>query len=177
MIKTTTMITRTKIMKTRMTNERVWPLGIVTVMIVFVAVMLGVVTVAFQHRPQLVTEHYYAEGSNLREWKEHKEASEATGWQVQVKPMAPDLSVTPLVELAVTDLTGSAVDSLTGNVTFYRPADKSLDIELTALQTIGGGRYLAKLPRRLETGSWQAVTHLERGAQKMDTRVSFFVER
>ena len=163
-------------MKIRITTDRMWPFGIVAAMIIFVALMLAVVTIAVQHRPQLVSDDYYAEGFNLREWKEHKAASEAMGWKIQVQPLALDLSASPLVELTITDRTGAALDSLSGHVAFYRPSDKALDLENATLQAIGSGRYLARLPRPLEAGSWQAVTHLERGAQEMDTRVSFFVE-
>ena len=163
--------------KSRMKNNRVWPVGIIMAMAVFVAIMLAVVTVSFQHRPQLVTENYYAEGFNLRQWKDHAAASAATGWQVQVRPLPLDLSIAPLVQLLISDAGGKTCDSLSGNVTFYRPSDQSLDLATTSLQAVGGGKYLAKLPRPLEYGSWQAVTHLEHGSQQMDTRVSFFVEK
>jgi hypothetical protein len=163
-------------MKKWIQSDHVWPAAVIISMIVFVAWMLGIVTIAVEHRPQLVTEHYYAEGSNLREWKARQAASEATGWQVQVRPLPTDVATTPLVELVVTDANGTATDSLWGQVAFYRPSDQSLDIERTDLQFVGAGRYLAKLPRPLEHGSWQAITHLERALQQMDRRISFFVE-
>lgn len=163
-------------MKKLIPSERVWPAIVIGSIIVFVALMLGIVTVAVQHRPQLVSERYYAEGSNLREWKLQRAASEATGWNVSVTPLATDMAVSPLVELTVTDASGAACDSLAGLVAFYRPSDQALDIASASLQFIGAGRYLVKLPRPLERGSWQAVTHLERGRQRMDKRISFFVE-
>ncbi len=163
-------------MKKLIPSDRVWPAIVIGSMIVFVALMLGIVTVAVQHRPQLVSERYYAEGSNLREWKLQRAASEATGWNVSVTPLAADMAVSPLVELTITDASGATCDSLAGQVAFYRPSDQALDIASTSLQFIGAGRYLVKLPRPLERGSWQAVTHLERGRQRMDKRISFFVE-
>lgn len=163
-------------MKNLIPGERIWPAIVIGSMIVFVALMLGIVTVAVQHRPQLVSDRYYAEGSNLREWKLQRAASEATGWNVSVMPLPADMAASPIVELTVTDASGTACDSLIGEVAFYRPSDQALDIASSSLQFIGAGRYLAKLPRPLERGAWQAVTHLERGSQRMNKRISFFVE-
>lgn len=160
-----------------MKSERTWPMGIVVIMAIFVAWMLGVVTVSLRHRPQLVSDKYYAEGVNLREIKERRAASEATGWSVQVRALPVEQTEMPLAELTVTDQTSAACDSLVGTVAFYRPSARELDIAETSIFPIGAGRYVVKLPRPLEHGSWQAVTHLERGKQVMDTRVSFFVER
>ncbi len=170
----TTITTKRNMMKL-IPSDRVWPVIVIGSMIVFVAWMLGIVTVAVQHHPQLVSEHYYAEGSNLRELKQQQAASDATGWNVSVTPLAADVAASPLVELTVTDASGAACDSLSGHVAFYRPSDQALDIAAASLLSIGAGRYVVKLPRPLERGSWQAVTHLERGRQQMDKRIHFFV--
>jgi len=160
-----------------MKTERIWPVGIVVAMAIFVAWMLGVVTVALQHRPQLISDNYYLEGSNLRQLKELKAAGEATGWKVEVRPLSVEQAETPLVELTVTETTGSTCDSLTGMVAFYRPSDSELDVAHAPIFPIGAGKYLVKIPRPLERGSWQAVMQLARGKQAMDARVIFFVER
>jgi nitrogen fixation protein FixH len=160
-----------------MKSEKIWPVGIVVVMTIFVAWMLGVVTVSLQHRPQLISENYYAEGSNLRELKERRAASEATGWKVEVRPLPVEPAEMSLVELTVTEATGASCDSLIGTVAFYRPSDSELDMTSAPIFPIGAGKYLVKIPRQLERGSWQAITQLTRGKQVMDTRVSFFVER
>ena len=160
-----------------MRSDRIWPLGIVIAMTVFVAGMLAVVTVSFQHRPQLTTENYYAEGANLRAVYERKQANAATGWRVQVQPLPVVAGELPLIELTVTNASGVACDSLTGSVAFYRPSDQALDIESSSIVSAGAGKYRVKLPRVLERGSWQAVTHLQRGQQSFDTRANFFVEQ
>jgi len=160
-----------------MKSERIWPVGIVVAMAIFVAWMLGVVTVALQHRPQLISDKYYAEGFNLREFKARRAASEATGWKVEVRPFPAEQAEMPLVELAVTEASGAACDSLTGTVAFYRPSNSELDMVSAPIFSIGAGKYLVRIPRPLERGSWQAVLHIERGKQVMDTRVSFFVEQ
>jgi nitrogen fixation protein FixH len=133
--------------------------------------------VALQHRPQLISDNYYAEGSNLRQIKERQAANDATGWKVQVRPLPVEQAEMPLVELTVTEAAGAACDSLTGTVAFYRPSDSELDMANAPIFPIGAGKYLLKIPRPLERGSWQAVMQLARGKQAMDARVSFFVEQ
>src|SRR5512143_849885 len=111
------MITRrTTTIGMSMKSEKIWPIGIVIIMAVFMAWMLGVVTVSLHQRPQLVSNRYYAEGFNLRELKDRQAASYATGWKVHVRPLPPEPAEFPLVELTVTEATGAACDSLTGTV-------------------------------------------------------------
>jgi FixH len=148
-------------------SDKLWPYGVVVAMIAFVAI---------QHRPQLVSDHYYAEGFNLREIQKRQAVSTALGWQIEVQSLPKEQAAIPLVQLTVRDAMGAVCDSLTGQVALYRPSDQALDIESRSLFPIGAGKYLAKVPRPLERGLWQAVTHLERGVQTFDTRISFFVE-
>lgn len=155
---------------------RFWPTGILVFFTGFVAVNLAFVTLAFRHKPQLVSENYYAEGFNLRQIAERKAAGDATGWSVHIRCMSITDADKPLVEMNVSESNGSPCDSLTGTAAFYRPSNKALDIETLPLQFVGTGRYLVVLPRRLERGSWQVIAHLARGSQQSDMRLNLFAE-
>ena len=160
-----------------LTAERAWPAGIIAFMTMFIAINLAFVTMSFRHRPQLVSDHYYADGYNLREIARRKAAGEATGWNVQARLLPLAQVNMPLVEVNVSDVNGAPCDSLTGEASFYRPSDKALDITPQPLQYVGRGRYLAFLPRPLERGSWQAIVQVSRGHQKLEQRVNLFVEQ
>jgi nitrogen fixation protein FixH len=138
--------------------------------------MFAVVMISLKRHPQLTSSDYYAEGFNLLESVARKSASEATGWQLKVRPLPPEKADMPLVELTVTDKTGSPCDSLTGQIGFYRPSDAALDIESAPFIPIGTGKYLIKIPRPLEHGSWQAIANLNRQQSVAELRVGFFVE-
>jgi nitrogen fixation protein FixH len=155
-------------------SGRIWPVMIVTGLAVFVAVNVAFMTVAFKHKPQLVSEQYYAEGFNLKQIAANKASGDATGWQVLAQTLPRDQSERPLVQLTVS---GPGADSLSGSAAFYRASDQTMDVPAQALRSIGGGKYLVVLPRPLEYGSWQAVVHLERGKQQLDTRVRLYVEK
>jgi nitrogen fixation protein FixH len=158
------------------TSGGLWPVGIIAVLTIVVAVNAALLTVALRHKPTLVSKDYYAEGFNLKTIAERKAAGAATGWRVQGKPLPVEDSSPALFELTVTEADGSPRDSLQGEVGFYRPSDKSLDVAAQPLRFVGSGRYLAVLPRPLERGSWQALVHVKRARQELDQRLSFFVE-
>jgi nitrogen fixation protein FixH len=165
------------VLKKYLSAERTWPTGIAIFMTAFIAVNLAFVTMAFRHRPQLVSDHYYADGYNLRDIAQRKAAGEATGWNVQARVLPLAQAEMPLVEVNVSGATGAPCDSLTGEARFYRPSDKSLDIAPLPLHYVGHGRYLAFLPRPLEHGSWQAIVYVTRGKQELEKRVNLFVEQ
>lgn len=156
-------------------NGGIWPLGILVVMTIFVAVNLAFVTIAVQNKPQLVSRNYYAEGDNLRAIAERSAARAATGWQVSVRHLPLQQADTPLVEIHVRDAAGLPCDSLAGDVAFYRPSDLRLDLAPLPLRAAGPGRYLIFLPHPLEHGAWQAVIHVQRGSQLLHERVAFSV--
>jgi nitrogen fixation protein FixH len=164
------------VLRKYLTTERIWPLGIAAFMTLFIAVNLAFVTVAFRHRPQLVSDRYYAEGYNLRELAQRKSAGVAIGWNVQARVLPLAQAGMPLVEVNVSEASGAPCDSLTGEASFYRPSDKALDIAPLPLQYVGRGRYLAFLPHGLERGSWQAIVRVARGQQQLEQRVNLFVE-
>jgi nitrogen fixation protein FixH len=153
-----------------------WPVGIIAVLTVVVAVNAAFVTVALRHKPELVSNNYYAEGFNLKAIAERKAAGAAAGWRINGRLMSADDSGPALYELTVTEANGAPCDSLTGEVGFYRPSNKALDIAAQHLRTAGPGRYLIVLPRPLERGAWQAVVHVQRAQQALDQRLSFFAE-
>jgi nitrogen fixation protein FixH len=156
---------------------QLWPVGLIVVMTAFVAVNLAFLTVAFRHKPQLVSDHYYAEGFDLKDIARRNAAGNATGWKLTAHCLPPDQADQPLVEVQVVTAAGVPCDSLTGSASFYRPSNNRLDIPSSSLRFIGGGRYLAVLPRPLERGAWQAVVKIARGSQSLEQRVSLFVER
>ncbi|MBU0509115.1 FixH family protein [bacterium] len=164
-------------MKTLLNAERAWPLGLATVFVVFVAINIAFVTLAFQNRPQLVSENYYAEGYNLREIAEKQAAGEASGWNVSVRPLPVEQADMPLVELTVTEADGTPADSLAGEVGFYRPSDKRLDVAPLPIQFVGSGRYLVFLPQPLAHGAWEAYVELKRDRRILEKRVNLFVEK
>jgi nitrogen fixation protein FixH len=155
---------------------RFWPAGILIGFAAFVAVNLAFVTVAFRHKPELVSDHYYSEGSNLRQIAERKAASDATGWTVRIRCLPVSDSDKPLVELNVAQSNGLPCDSLIGTAAFYRPSSKALDIAAIPMRFVGTGRYLVVLPRRLERGAWQVIAHLARHDQQSDVRLNLFSE-
>jgi len=156
--------------------EVAWPMGIIAALAIFISINLAFVTVALEHRPELVSEHYYSEGYNLKGIAEREAASEATGWQVAVRCLPAQQADMPLAELTAAEASGEPCDSLAGEVGFYRPSNKTLDLGPIPIQYVGTGRYLVYLPRSLERGSWQALVHLQRGRQEFSKRISMFVD-
>jgi len=165
------------LMKNIFRAERAWPLGLAAGLIVFIAINLAFVTVAFQNKPELVSENYYAEGYNLRAISERNAAGEAAGWSVSLKLLPLEQADMPLAELTAAESDGTPADSLLGGVGFYRPSNKALDIAPLPVQFVGGGRYLIFLPRALERGAWQAEVNLARGKNAFEKRMSLFVEK
>lgn len=157
--------------------ERAWPLGLAAGLIVFIAINLAFVTVAFKNKPELVSENYYAEGYNLRAIAERTAAGDAAGWSVSLTLLPLEQADLPLAELIATESDGTPADSLLGSVGFYRPSNKALDVAPLPLQFVGGGRYLAFLPRPLECGAWQAEVNLSRGNSSLEKRISLFAEK
>ncbi|HEY3296390.1 MAG TPA: FixH family protein [bacterium] len=155
---------------------RFWPTGLLMSFTAFIAVDVAFVTTAFRHQPQMVSEHYYADGFNLRQIAERKAATDATGWAVHARCLPATESESPLVELNVTGRDGLPCDSLAGTASFYRPSDKSLDIQPLPLRFMGTGRYFVVLPHPLAHGGWQVVAHLARGSQQSDMRLNLFAE-
>ena len=164
------------LMKKFFLAERAWPLGLAAGLIVFIAINLAFVTVAFKNKPQLVSENYYAEGYNLRAIAEREAAGQAAGWSVSLRLLPLDQADMPLAEMIVIESEGIPADSLLGSVGFYRPSNKALDIAPLPAQFVGGGRYVIFLPRTLERGAWQAVVNLARDRSALEQRLSLFVE-
>jgi nitrogen fixation protein FixH len=142
----------------------------------FVAINLAFVTMAFRHKPQLVSDSYYADGLNLRDLAARRAASNAAGWNVAVRCMPLADSDNPLVEVKVSQSNGSPCDSLTGTAAFYRPSDKTLDVAPQPLQFVGTGRYFVALPHPLNRGAWQALVRLANGSKQADVQVRLYSE-
>lgn len=163
-------------MKRLFSKDTIWPVGLTAAMVVFIAINIAFVTVAFRNRPQLVSENYYAEGYNLKEITQRDAASQATGWTVTIRSLPLEQADMPLAELTVKEASGTPCDSLAGQVGFYRPSDKTLDRAPLPIQYVGTGRYLIYLPHALERGAWQAQVDLKRDRQAYSKRISFFVD-
>jgi nitrogen fixation protein FixH len=163
-------------MSDRRLDHKIWPVGIIIVMTAFVAIMMAMVTIAVENRSQLVSNHYYAEGYNLKQLVAEQAKGAATGWKIALKPLPPSQADMPLLQLNIAEANNQPCDSLQGEVALYRPSDEALDIEAAALRPMGAGTYFIVLPRALEHGAWQAVVHLMRGAQELRQRADFFVE-
>lgn len=152
-------------------RDKAWPIGIVSALTAFVAFILAIVTISSKVAPEVVRDDYYDAGYNLKEALAREQASAGLGWTVTVLA-APELKAV----LSVRDASGAPVDSLAGDVAFYRASQRELDMPARLVQGIGGGTYSVNLPRRLETGAWQAVVALSRGQQQYQKRISFFVD-
>jgi nitrogen fixation protein FixH len=157
-------------------DHKIWPIGLVIAMTVFVAVILAMVTVAVNNRPQLVSEHYYADSYDLKELVAERSASQATGWKLSLTPLPLSQADMPLLQLKVREANDEPCDSLQGEISLYRPSDKALDITAATVRPMGAGKYFIVLPRALEHGAWQALVNVSRGKQKYRDRLSFFVD-
>jgi nitrogen fixation protein FixH len=157
-------------------NKIIWPIGLTVVIAVFLAFILGVITIAVRNKPQLVSEHYYSEGYNLKEIVDKQNASEATGWKLKIVPPSTEYTDTPILQIQVLEANDTPCDSLHGDIALYRPSDKTLDIPSMSLRVMGAGKYFVMLPRILERGAWQAVVRLSRQQQEFQQRQNLFVE-
>ncbi len=151
-------------------RKNYWPTAIVVSLTAFVAFMLGIATVCGRSSSDLVSQSYYEDGSNLKQWAERKAANAATGWNVSV------IANESQAVLIVTSSVGERCDSLQGQAGFYRPSNAGLDIAAGNLHSQGGGVYVVNLPRPLEAGAWQADIRLSRGGMTFENRVPFFVD-
>jgi nitrogen fixation protein FixH len=164
-------------MKSILHKKNIWPAALIAFFAIFFAVQMALLTFAFQHKPQMVSDKYYAEGFNLKQIAERQAASKATGWNVTARSLPFKSADMPLVELTVVDRTGAPCDSLSGDVAFYRPSNKNLDLAPLPVRYAGQGRYLVFPPHLLTHGAWQAVVHLNRGTQNYLQQLPLFVEK
>jgi len=152
-------------------DENLWPMIIVAILTATVAMNAVVVTVAMQHPPELVTDHYYEKGANLKQVVGEKQATERTGWKVTAKTLEDN----SLVVLSVIDAAGLPCDSIAGSCALYRPSDKRLDQTSVQVLPMGNGQYAVKPAMPLTRGAWECVAELSRGEKVYHNRVALFV--
>ena len=153
-------------------DENLWPMIIVAFLTATVAFNVAVATIAVKHPPELMTEHYYEKGANLREVVNEKQATVRTGWKVTADMVTEDNS---LLMLTVIDSAGIPCDSLIGTCSLYRPSNKHLDQEAKQILAMGAGRYAVKTEDPLLRGAWECVADLNKGEKHYKDRISFFV--
>ncbi len=153
-------------------DDNLWPLIIVGILTATVAMNMVLVTLAMQSPPELMTEHYYEKGANLKQVVSEKQATERTGWKVTAT-VAPEDNL--LVILSVIDAAGIPTDSISGTCSLYRPSDKHLDQQAKPILPMGNGQYAVKATLPLARGAWECITDLSLGEKRYRDRVSFFV--
>ena len=166
---TMTEISRTKIQQ--FLDKNLWPMIIISILTATIAMNAVLVTVAMQNPPELVTDHYYEKGANLKQVVGEKQATLRTGWKVT----AAALDDASLVVLSVIDAAGLPCDSLLGSCALYRPSDKGLDMEAVRVLAMGNGQYAVRTPQPLKSGAWECVAELSRGEKVFHDRIALFV--
>ncbi|MBK6766525.1 MAG: FixH family protein [bacterium] len=152
-------------------DNNLWPLIIIAILTGTIAVNIGVLTIAAQNPPELMTENYYEKGVDLKQVVTEKQETQRTGWKVTASMVDPQL-----VMLTAIDAAGLPRDSLTGRCSLYRPSSKQLDQESVQILSMGGGRYAVKTATPLLRGAWECVADLSLGQKHFRDRLPFFVE-
>lgn len=165
-----TEVSRTKFQK--FLDQNLWPMIIVAILAGTVAMNAVLVTVAASNPPELMTEHYYEKGSNLKEVVGEKQATLRTGWKVTASAAGEERD---LVMLTIIDGAGLPCDSIIGSCSLYRPSNKSLDREAAQVLPMGNGRYAVKATSPLARGAWECVADLRLGEKHYRDRIPFFV--
>ena len=165
-----TEITRMKFQK--FLDANLWPMIIVSILAGTFAMNAVLVTVAAKNPPELMTEHYYEKGVNLKEVVGEKQATMRTGWKVSASAAGEERD---LVILTVVNESGLPCDSIMGTCSLYRPSDKNLDRGAAQILPMGNGRYAVKATTPLARGAWECVADLSLGEKHFRDRISFFV--
>ncbi len=153
-------------------DQNLWPMIVIGILTGTVAMNAVLVTVAAKNPPELMTDHYYEKGANLKQIVGVKQETIRTGWKVTAEIADEERD---LLMLTVVDGAGLPCDSIMGSCSFYRPSNQSLDQDSKQILPMGAGRYAVKTTTPLSRGAWECVADLTSGDKHFRDRISFFV--
>ncbi len=143
-----------------------WVVGIVSMLLAFVAISGYRIYLAYATDPGLVNADYYEQGQNY-ENSMNARRIKAAEYEMSIEvPNRIRLGEPATIRFTGVDVSGVPLHGDSATAFVYRPADKSQDFSVP-MEAEGNGRYVAQVTFPLK-GAWDLVVSLKQGDEEVN---------